>query len=170
MFDFDLGKLLLIGVVALIFIPPKDLPGALRQLGKFIGQARRIAGDFQSQFNEALREAELTDLKDEFSHLKKSASLEGALAHVADAIEPLESIGKPNPAAPSRAAIEAEAAAEAQAALDAAAPQMSALDAAAPQEIGPPQPIAPETLAPPHPPYVSPAQKLAETPVAESQS
>ena len=60
MFDFDVGKLLLIGVVALIFIPPKDLPEALRQLGRLVGQARRMAADFQSQFNEAMREAELT--------------------------------------------------------------------------------------------------------------
>jgi len=94
MFDFDVGKLLLIGVVALIFIPPKDLPEALRQIGRLVGQARRIAGDFQNQFNEAIREAELTDLKDEFNQMKKTASLEGALAHVAEAIEPLESIGK----------------------------------------------------------------------------
>jgi len=104
MFDFDVGKLLLIGVVALIFIPPKDLPEALRQIGRLVGQARRMAGDFQNQFNEAIREAELTDLKDEFSQMKKTASLEGALAHVAEAIEPLESIGKANeppPQAPS---------------------------------------------------------------------
>src|SRR5271157_1337868 len=94
MFDFDVGKLLLIGVVALIFIPPKDLPEALRQIGRLVGQARRIAGDFQNQFNEAIREAELTDLKDEFVQMKKTASLEGALAHVAEAIEPLESIEK----------------------------------------------------------------------------
>lgn len=170
MFDFDLGKLLLIGVVALIFIPPKDLPGALRQIGRLIGQARRIAGDFQSQFNEALREAELTDLKDEFSHLKKKASLESALAHVAEAIEPLESIEKPSKAAPSREAIEAEAAAEAQAALDAAAPQMSALDSLPPQEIAPPQELGPpQEIAPPDPP-LRPAPKAAEKPVAESQS
>ena len=90
MFDFDVGKLLLIGVVALIFIPPKDLPEALRQIGRLVGQARRMAGDFQNQFNEAIREAELTDLKDEFNQMKKTASLEGALAHVAEAIEPLE--------------------------------------------------------------------------------
>ena len=100
MFDFDVGKLLLIGVVALIFIPPKDLPEALRQIGRLVGQARRMAGDFQNQFNEAIREAELTDLKDEFNQMKKTASLEGALMHVAEAIEPLESIGKANETPP----------------------------------------------------------------------
>jgi sec-independent protein translocase protein TatB len=110
MFDFDVGKLLLIGVVALIFIPPKDLPEALRQIGRLVGQARRMAGDFQNQFNEAIREAELTDLKDEFNQMKQTASLEGALAHVAEAIEPLESIGKasetpPQPTLPTQQAI-----------------------------------------------------------------
>jgi sec-independent protein translocase protein TatB len=109
MFDFDVGKLLLIGVVALIFIPPKDLPEALRQIGRLVGQARRIAGDFQNQFNEAIREAELTDLKDEFDQMKKTASLEGALAHVAEAIEPLEAIGKPNETPPQEAVLPQEA-------------------------------------------------------------
>jgi sec-independent protein translocase protein TatB len=102
------GKLLLIGVVALIFIPPKDLPEALRQIGRLVGQARRMAGEFQNQFNEAIREAELTDLKDEFNQMKKTASLEGALAHVAEAIEPLESIGKANQTLPQASALPPE--------------------------------------------------------------
>jgi sec-independent protein translocase protein TatB len=87
MFDFDLGKLLLIGVVALIFIPPKDLPQVLRQLGRMIGKARRIAADFQSQFNEAIRDTELEDLRDEFRSLKEQASVKGAVGQIADIIE-----------------------------------------------------------------------------------
>jgi sec-independent protein translocase protein TatB len=87
MFDFDVGKLLLIGVVALIFIPPKDLPNALRQLGRIIGQARRMASDFQGQFSEALREAELSQIKDELHNLKQKASVEDAFSHVADMLE-----------------------------------------------------------------------------------
>src|SRR5271166_4956862 len=84
MFDFDMGKLLLIGVVALIFIPPKDLPEALRQLGRLVGKARRLATEFQSQFNEAIRDAELDDLKNEFRHLKDQASAEKALKDFAE--------------------------------------------------------------------------------------
>ena len=87
MFDFDVGKLLLIGVVALIFIPPKDLPNALRQFGRLIAQARRMAADFQGQFSEALREAELSDIKDELHNLKQKASVEDAFSHVADMLE-----------------------------------------------------------------------------------
>jgi sec-independent protein translocase protein TatB len=87
MFDFDVGKLLLIGVVALIFIPPKDLPEALRMLGRLVGQARRMAADFQSQFHEALREAELTQIRDGLNDLKQKTSMEGALGRVADMLE-----------------------------------------------------------------------------------
>lgn len=87
MFDFDVGKLLLIGVVALIFIPPKDLPEALRTLGRLISQARRMAADFQSQFSEALREAELSDLKDQLSDLKNKASVEDTFNRVASMLE-----------------------------------------------------------------------------------
>jgi sec-independent protein translocase protein TatB len=87
MFDFDVGKLLLIGVVALIFIPPKDLPEALRMLGRLLGQARRMASEFQSQFSEALREAELTQLHDSLNDLKQKSSVEGALSRVADMLE-----------------------------------------------------------------------------------
>jgi sec-independent protein translocase protein TatB len=84
MFDFDMGKLLLIGVVALIFIPPKDLPEALRQMGRLVAKARRVAGEFQSQFNEAIRDAELDDLKNEFRHLKDQASAVDALKAFAE--------------------------------------------------------------------------------------
>ncbi|MCW2282768.1 sec-independent protein translocase protein TatB [Rhodoblastus acidophilus] len=88
MFDFDVGKLLLIGVVALIFIPPKDLPSALRQLGRLLGQARRMASDFRAQFDEAMREADMRDLKDEFSEIKQKASIEGTMNRIADMIDP----------------------------------------------------------------------------------
>ena len=87
MFDFDVGKLLLIGVVALIFIPPKDLPEALRMLGRLVGQARRMASDFQSQFHEAMREAELTQIGESLNDLKQKSSMEGALGRVADMLE-----------------------------------------------------------------------------------
>jgi sec-independent protein translocase protein TatB len=62
MFDLDAGKLIVIGIVALIAIPSKDLPRVLRQVGQATGRLRRMAADFQSQFMDAMREAELADL------------------------------------------------------------------------------------------------------------
>src|SRR3954464_4862670 len=59
MFDMSWGEVLVIGGVALIVIGPKDLPKALRTVGQMTAKVRRMAGEFQSQFNEAMREAEL---------------------------------------------------------------------------------------------------------------
>jgi sec-independent protein translocase protein TatB len=66
MFDISWGKLVIIGVVALLVIGPKELPAVLRQLGQWMTKIRRMAAEFQGQFNEAMREAEMADLKKQF--------------------------------------------------------------------------------------------------------
>ena len=63
MFGFGWGEMVIIGIVALIAIGPKELPTVLRTAGMWMGKVRRMANEFQGQFQEALREAELTDLK-----------------------------------------------------------------------------------------------------------
>jgi sec-independent protein translocase protein TatB len=74
MFDFSWSELLLIGIVALIFIGPKELPGVLRTLGQWMSKIRRMAGDFQNQFHDAMREAELADLKKEVDEMAAHAA------------------------------------------------------------------------------------------------
>jgi sec-independent protein translocase protein TatB len=66
MFDISWGKLVIIGVVALLVIGPKELPAVLRQLGQWMGKIRRMASEFQGQFQDAMREAEMADLKQQF--------------------------------------------------------------------------------------------------------
>jgi sec-independent protein translocase protein TatB len=63
MFDISWTEFLLIGVVALIVIGPKELPAVLRTLGQYTRKVRSMAADFQNQFQEAMREAEMADLK-----------------------------------------------------------------------------------------------------------
>jgi sec-independent protein translocase protein TatB len=63
MFDVSWSELLLIAVVALVFIGPKELPSVLRAIGQWSGKIRRMASEFQDQFREAIREAEVADLK-----------------------------------------------------------------------------------------------------------
>ena len=63
MLDMSWGEMMVIGAVALIVIGPKDLPKALRTLGNMTAKIRRMAAEFQGQFNEAMREAELDDVK-----------------------------------------------------------------------------------------------------------
>ncbi len=84
MFDFDAGKLLIVGVIALIFIPPKDLPRVLRQAGQFVGKMRRMASEFQGQFMDAMREADMADLRQEARKLAEAARIDTGLGSVSD--------------------------------------------------------------------------------------
>jgi len=74
MFDIGWSELVVIAVVALIAIGPKELPGVLRMVGQRMGKARKMASEFQGQFNEAMREAEMADLKKSFDEVKEAAT------------------------------------------------------------------------------------------------
>ena len=74
MFDMSWGEVMVIGGVALIVIGPKDLPKALRTVGQMTTKVRRLASEFQSQFNEAMREAELEDVRKEVEGLNRQVS------------------------------------------------------------------------------------------------
>jgi sec-independent protein translocase protein TatB len=58
MFDIGWSEILVIAVVAIVVVGPKELPRMLRTFGKTMGTVRRTANDFKRQFDEALREAE----------------------------------------------------------------------------------------------------------------
>jgi sec-independent protein translocase protein TatB len=89
MFDIGWGELVVIGIVALIAIGPKELPSVLRTVGQWMGKVRRMASDFQGQFQEAMREAEVADLKKQFDEATSAAS--NLTAGIGD---PLESARK----------------------------------------------------------------------------
>lgn len=74
MFDIGWSEMLVIGAVALIAIGPKELPGVLRMVGQWVGKAKRMAADFQGQFQEAMREVEVADLQKQFDEVKETAS------------------------------------------------------------------------------------------------
>ncbi|MET0221041.1 MAG: Sec-independent protein translocase protein TatB [Tardiphaga sp.] len=74
MFDIGWSELVVIAVVALVAIGPKELPGVLRMVGQWMGKARKMAGEFQGQFNEAMREAEMADVKQAFDDVREAAS------------------------------------------------------------------------------------------------
>ncbi len=108
MFDLDPGKLLVIGIVALIAIPSKDLPRVLRTLGQVTGRMRRMAAEFQDQFMEAMREVELTDLKKEIEETNKaimnSGKIDGAFDPMTEArkqiVSAIEDVDKKTVEAP----------------------------------------------------------------------
>jgi sec-independent protein translocase protein TatB len=78
MLDMSWGEVMLIGGVALIVIGPKDLPKALRTVGQITSKLRRMAGEFQMQFNEAIREAELDEVRREVDGIRNTVRTAGS--------------------------------------------------------------------------------------------
>src|SRR5262245_50768054 len=70
MFDIGWTEMLVIAIVMIVVVGPKDLPKMLRTFGKTTAKMRAMAGDFQRQFNEALKEAELDDVKKSVDELR----------------------------------------------------------------------------------------------------
>ena len=80
MFDLDISKMIIVGIVALAVIPPKDLPRVMRTVGQTVGKMRRMAAEFQGQFMEAMREvereADLDSVKKEFQAISDQAKID----------------------------------------------------------------------------------------------
>ena len=76
MFDIAWSELALIGAVALIVIGPKDLPRVMRTLGQWTRRARMMAAEFQRNFDEMMREAELHELRKEVESITPAAFTE----------------------------------------------------------------------------------------------
>src|SRR5262245_58364320 len=127
MFDISWTEFLLIGVVALIFIGPKELPAVLRTLGQWTRRIRSMAADFQNQFQEAMREAEMADLKkqvDDIAHdIKSYDPLKDVRADVEAAGRDIQSsLDKPAEGAPATQSETPTASAASEAAAESAAP------------------------------------------------
>jgi sec-independent protein translocase protein TatB len=75
MFDIAWSELLIVVIVAILVVGPKELPALLRSLGQMMGKLRRSADDFRRQFDEAVREAGAEDLQREMRALKQSNPL-----------------------------------------------------------------------------------------------
>jgi sec-independent protein translocase protein TatB len=74
MLDFDIGKMLVVAIVALAVIPPKDLPRVMRTVGQVMGRMRRMAAEFQGQFMDAMREVEFESVRKELAELNQKAT------------------------------------------------------------------------------------------------
>jgi sec-independent protein translocase protein TatB len=104
MFDIGWTEMLVIAVVMIVVVGPKDLPRMLRTFGKTTAKLRAMAGDFQKQFNEALKEAELDEVKksvDELRNLNPAAQIKKQLnpfeQAAADVRAGLDAAAKPTP-------------------------------------------------------------------------
>ena len=79
--------MLVVAIVAILFVGPRELPGMLRSIGKSVKSLRKMAGDFQRQFDDALREAELDSVKDTLNDVKKL----NPTSAIKDKLNPLKS-------------------------------------------------------------------------------
>lgn len=73
MFDLGWGELLVVGVVALVVLGPKELPNALRTISNLTKTARKLANEFQSGVNEIVREADLEDARKAAQSISKGS-------------------------------------------------------------------------------------------------
>jgi sec-independent protein translocase protein TatB len=105
----DIGglELLLIAIVALIVVGPKDLPIMLRKLGQFTGRLRAMANDFRASFDEMARQSELDELRKEVEAMRQGqladmAALDASTAHVGQVFDEIGgSLGSAGAASPS---------------------------------------------------------------------
>lgn len=83
MFDIAWSELLIVAIVAILVVGPKELPALLRTLGQMLGKLRRHADEFRRQFDEAVKEAGAEDLQREIRSLQQN----NPLTQVRDAID-----------------------------------------------------------------------------------
>jgi sec-independent protein translocase protein TatB len=158
MFDFSWSEILLIGVVALVVIGPKDLPRVLRTVGQWTGRARAIAREFQFQLDEMVRNSELEevrktmnaaasgdidktirDMVDPSGEIEKSVSTPEMLGETPTA-PPAETAPTAEPAPPAMPTIEAPVPPVLQTVLGSRAPELAPLE---------PEPEPPAEAPPP---------------------
>jgi sec-independent protein translocase protein TatB len=156
MIDLAWSEIALIAVVALVVIGPKDLPEAVRGVARGIQKLRRMAGEFRSQADELVREANLDELRQQIHDIKnfnvrdefeKAVDKDGSIRRSFD--DPLRDTYTPTPYTPPPAAMEG-----ASAPVDAAAATPSTPDSAAGAA---PAFIPPSDAEAAPPPFASPA-------------
>ncbi|MEQ1931040.1 MAG: Sec-independent protein translocase protein TatB, partial [Parvularculaceae bacterium] len=79
-------------IVALIVVGPKDLPGLMREAGRWAGKARRMAQDFRNAFDQMARETEMEDMRREIESLKRNNVITDAGRSIKDAVKPVETL------------------------------------------------------------------------------
>ena len=105
MFDIAPTELMVVALVALVVIGPKDLPKAMRVVGLWVGKARGVARQFRSGFDTMVREAELAEMEKKWAEenariMREHPADPPAAVHPIDAPSPPPPVHDPAPASP----------------------------------------------------------------------
>lgn len=176
MFEIGWTEMLVIAIVMIVVVGPKDLPRMLRTFGRMTAKARSMAGDFQRQFNEALKEAELDDVKksvDAIRGLNPANEIRKQLnpfeKAAADIRSGFDSAMKPTPAEIAETAA-ADAAAQPAEPLKAGATGMPGVAGPEAMPTSPPVYPAAETRSTPAPAAATPAAAETAKPKAAAKA
>jgi sec-independent protein translocase protein TatB len=168
MFDIGWSELLIIAVVLIVVVGPKDLPPMLRAFGKTMTRFRKVAGEFRAQFDEALREADLDDVRQTIADAQKLNP-----AHsLREAMNPLRQMGNDIKADLQRSTT-VERTPEPPMLPPAVVPETIAAPSEPQPVIAPPPAVVAETIAQPkavRKPRVKAEIVVNETPAAESEA
>lgn len=141
MFDIGWPELLVVAIVLIIVVGPKDLPPMLRAFGRTTKKLRAMAGEFRGQFDDALREAELDDVKKTFDDARKLNPMQT----IRDAVNPLKDTAKDLKADLEKSVKTPSAAKETPPNLDVPEPGMKLADG--PPDFKSPEPVATDPAA-----------------------
>jgi sec-independent protein translocase protein TatB len=149
MLDIGWSELLVIGIVALIVVGPKDLPVMFRRLGEFTGRMRRMARDFQRAMNDAADEAGMSDVQRDLRNIANPKKMGmDAFKEATDDLKAWTPDDKTGPATRKLAEERAEAKRKVSDAMAAAAERKAAREAGEAGAAAAAAPEAPETAAP----------------------
>lgn len=168
MFDIGWTEILVIAVVMIVVVGPKDLPPMLRAFGKMTGNLRKMAGEFRAQFDDALRESEFDDVRKTISDAKQLNPTNA----LRDAINPLRQMGQDirndlNKA--TQLSTEAEKTdSEAQQAVEGGSTSAATAEIAEPISAAPVTPVSAAPVAPAVAATASPAPAAPVQPVAQA--
>ena len=102
MFDMGWSELLLVAVLAIVFVGPKDLPKVMRTVGQYVAKMRAMVREFQNSFEDLARESELEELRKQVAEMRETAMKPLADLQRSVSISPdeLNAPGTPAPAEP----------------------------------------------------------------------
>lgn len=108
MLDLSWSHILILLIVALVVVGPKDLPRLMRMVGQWMGKARQMADQFKRSFDDMARQAELDELRKEIESLRSDKPFAGVERDLHQSIVPEDMRGPPmTPLAPQSVTVEA---------------------------------------------------------------